>query len=117
MRKKCSSDWEIFLKSEAEGRKICKNFEITRTIYSNSERPEQLFIFLDKSYGRFPLGTYFSWSVRTEPRLCFSIWKLSVLFVILDDFVFDGSTKANSNVSSIGFLKKNKVANGLGIQS
>ena len=37
MRKICSSDQEKLLKFEAEGRE----FEITRTIYSNSERSEQ----------------------------------------------------------------------------
>ena len=36
VRKNCSSDWEKLLKFEAEGR-VCKNFEITRTIYSNIE--------------------------------------------------------------------------------
>ena len=34
VRKKISSDWEKHLKFEAEGRAICKLFEITRTIYS-----------------------------------------------------------------------------------
>ena len=37
MRKICSSDQEKLLKFEAEGRE----FEITRTIYSNSKRSEQ----------------------------------------------------------------------------
>ena len=36
MRKNCSGDWEKLLKFEAEGREFAKNFEITRTIYSNS---------------------------------------------------------------------------------
>ena len=34
VRKNCSRDWE---------KKICKIFEITRTIYSNRERQEQFF--------------------------------------------------------------------------
>ena len=37
MRKICSSDQEKLLKFGAEGRE----FEITRTIYSNSKRSEQ----------------------------------------------------------------------------
>ena len=37
MRKNCSSDREKLLKFL----RICKIFEITRTIYSNSERSEQ----------------------------------------------------------------------------
>ena len=37
MRKICSCDQEKLLKFEAEGRE----FEITRTIYSNSKRSEQ----------------------------------------------------------------------------
>ena len=41
--KKYSSDQEIFLKFEAEGREFfCKNFEITRTICSNSERSDSI---------------------------------------------------------------------------
>ena len=44
MRKKCSSDREKLLKFEAEGPRICKNFEITRTIYSNSDRSEQFLV-------------------------------------------------------------------------
>ena len=36
MRKECSSDRGKLLKFEAEGREFAKNFEITRTIYSNS---------------------------------------------------------------------------------
>ena len=42
VRKKCSSDREKLLKFEAEGRG--KIFEITRTIYSNSERSEQFLV-------------------------------------------------------------------------
>ena len=38
MGRNCSCDREFFLKFEAEGREL---FEITRTIYSNSERLEQ----------------------------------------------------------------------------
>ena len=41
VRNDCSSDWYFFLKFEAETRSTCKIFEITRTIYSNSERPVQ----------------------------------------------------------------------------
>ena len=33
MRKKCSSDQEKLLKFEAEGPRICKHFEISRTIW------------------------------------------------------------------------------------
>ena len=44
MRKKCSSDREKLLKFEAEGGEFVKNFEITRTIYSNSERSEQILV-------------------------------------------------------------------------
>ena len=65
VRKYCSSDQEKLLKLEAEGNgillpklfwpavrkngssdweKLCKIFEITRTIYSNSERSEQFLI-------------------------------------------------------------------------
>ena len=40
VRKNCSSDREKLLKFEAEG----KIFEITRTIYSNSERSEQFLV-------------------------------------------------------------------------
>ena len=36
--KKCSSDQEKLLKFEGRSREICTNFEIPRTIYSNSER-------------------------------------------------------------------------------
>ena len=39
VRRNCSSDWEISLKFEAEG----KNFKITWTIYSNCERSKQFF--------------------------------------------------------------------------
>ena len=42
--KNCSSDRENLLKLEAEGRDICKNFEISRTTYSNSERSEQILV-------------------------------------------------------------------------
>ena len=40
MRKSCSSDREKLLKFKAEG----KIFEITRTIYPNSERSEQFLV-------------------------------------------------------------------------
>ena len=40
----CSSDQEKLLKLEAEGSRICKIFGISRTIYSNSERSEQISI-------------------------------------------------------------------------
>ena len=33
VRKKCSSDQEKLLKFEAEGPRICKHFEISRTIW------------------------------------------------------------------------------------
>ena len=53
----CSSDREKLLKFEAEGREFAKEFEITRTIYSNSERSEQFLVtecffslFLEVSY-------------------------------------------------------------------
>ena len=42
--KKCSSDPKSSLKFEAEGRKFAKKIEITRTIYSNSERLEQFLV-------------------------------------------------------------------------
>ena len=42
MRKNCSSDREKLLKFETEGREFENFFEITRTIYSNTERSEQL---------------------------------------------------------------------------
>ena len=38
VRKNASSDQEKLLKFEAEGREFCKLFEITGSIYSNSER-------------------------------------------------------------------------------
>ena len=41
MRNKCSSDREKLLKLKVEGRGFGFFFEITRTIYSNSERSEQ----------------------------------------------------------------------------
>ena len=44
MRKKCSSDREKLLKFKAEVREFAKKFEITRTIYSNSERSEQVLV-------------------------------------------------------------------------
>ena len=46
VRKKCSSDWEKLLKFEADRwrPRIFKNFEITRTIYSNIKRSEQFFL-------------------------------------------------------------------------
>ena len=40
MRKNCSSDREKNLKFEAEGREFEKKIEITRTIFSKSERSE-----------------------------------------------------------------------------
>ena len=40
----CSSDQEKLLKFESEGREFAKYFEITRTIYSNSERAEQFLV-------------------------------------------------------------------------
>ena len=44
VRKNCSSDREKLLQFEAEGREFFKNFEITWTIYSNSERSEQFLV-------------------------------------------------------------------------
>ena len=44
MRKNCSGDREKLLKFEAEGREFKIFFEITRTIYSNSERSEQFLV-------------------------------------------------------------------------
>ena len=44
VRKNCSSDRDKLLKFENEGRGICKLVEITRTIYSNSERSEQFVV-------------------------------------------------------------------------
>ena len=44
VRKNCSSDREKLLKFEAEGWEFAKIFEITRTIYSNSERSEQVLV-------------------------------------------------------------------------
>ena len=41
MRKNCSSDRVKCLKFEAEGWEFAKTFEITSTIYFNSERPVQ----------------------------------------------------------------------------
>jgi len=40
VRKNCSSDREI----RGWRPRICKSFEITRTIYSNSERSEQFLV-------------------------------------------------------------------------
>ena len=34
----------VFFKLEAEGREFAKNFEITRTIYSNSKRSEEFLV-------------------------------------------------------------------------
>ena len=42
VRKNCSSDWEKLLKFEAKGGEFAKKIEITKTIYSNSERSEQV---------------------------------------------------------------------------
>ena len=39
--KNCSNDREKLLKFEAKGQEVLKILEITRTIYSNSERSEQ----------------------------------------------------------------------------
>ena len=44
MRKNCSGDRENLLKNEAEGQDFVKIFEITGTIYSNSERSEQFLV-------------------------------------------------------------------------
>ena len=44
VRKKCSSDREKLLRFEAEGREFAKSFNITRTIYSNSERSEKFLV-------------------------------------------------------------------------
>ena len=44
VRKNCSSDREKLLKFRGWRPKICKNFEITRKIYSNSERSEQFLV-------------------------------------------------------------------------
>ena len=42
--KKCSSDQEKLLKFVAEGREFQKKIEITRTIYSNSKKSQQVFV-------------------------------------------------------------------------
>ena len=42
--KNCSSDREKLLKFKAEGREFKKKIEITRTIYSNSEKSQQVFV-------------------------------------------------------------------------
>ena len=44
VRKKCSSGQEKLLKFNAKGREFAKNFQSTRTIFSNSERPEQFLV-------------------------------------------------------------------------
>ena len=44
VRKKCPRDREKILKFEAERPRICKNFEITLIICSNSERSEQFLV-------------------------------------------------------------------------
>ena len=40
----CSSDQERLLEFESEGSEFAKDFEITRTIYSNCERSEQILV-------------------------------------------------------------------------
>ena len=42
--KNCSSDWEKTFENWDWRPRICKHFEITRTIYSNSERSEQFLV-------------------------------------------------------------------------
>jgi hypothetical protein len=44
VRKKCSSNRERTLEIRGWRPRICKTFEITRTIYSNSERSEQFLV-------------------------------------------------------------------------
>ena len=44
VRKNYSSDRKTLLKFEAEGQEFATNFEITGTIYSNSERSEQFLV-------------------------------------------------------------------------
>ena len=44
VRQNCSSDREKLVKFEAEDPRIFKIFEVTRTIYSNSERSEQFLV-------------------------------------------------------------------------
>ena len=44
VRKKCSSDWKKLFEIWGLRPKICKIFEITRTIYSNSERSKQFLV-------------------------------------------------------------------------
>ena len=44
VRKKCSSDLEFFFEIRCWRSRICKMFEITRTIYSNIERSEQFLV-------------------------------------------------------------------------
>ena len=41
MIKNCSRDQEFFFEIEAEGQELAKNFEITGTVYLNSERSNQ----------------------------------------------------------------------------
>ena len=43
-KKNCSCDREKLLKFEFEGRQFAKDFEVSRTIYSNSERSEEFLI-------------------------------------------------------------------------
>ena len=44
VRKNCPSDREKTYEIRGWRPRICKNFEITRTIYSNNERSEQFFV-------------------------------------------------------------------------
>ena len=44
VRKNCPSDQEKLLKFEAEGQEFAKIYEITRAIYSSSERSEQFVV-------------------------------------------------------------------------
>ena len=44
MRKNCPSDREKTFEIQTEGKEFAKIFEITRTIYSNSERSEQFLV-------------------------------------------------------------------------
>ena len=59
MRNKCSSDQEKLLKFGAEGRE----FEITRTIFSNNERSEQ-FLVTELFFNLF-LTVSHSYQIRT----------------------------------------------------
>ena len=66
MRKNCSSgDREKLLKFEAEGREFAKKFEISRTIYSKSERSDQ---FLKQN-----AVLTFSWRFLRSNILCITI--------------------------------------------